>query len=137
LADGTPYPEEGRFYFVDRQVNQGTGAIRVAALFPNPRNILRPGGYAKVRAALRVQKDALLVPQRAVSELQGGHQVAVVDGENKVSIRTVNVGDRVSADWIISDGLKRGEVVVAEGVQKMRPGLHVNPKPFAAETKGR
>jgi membrane fusion protein (multidrug efflux system) len=137
LADGTPYPQEGRFYFTDRQVNQGTGAIRIAGLFPNPRNILRPGGYARVRAAVRVQKDALLVPQRAVSELQGGHQVAVVDRENKVSIRTVNVSDRVSTDWIISDGLKRGEFVIAEGVQKVRPGMQVNPKPFAAETKGR
>jgi membrane fusion protein (multidrug efflux system) len=137
LADGTPYLQEGRFYFVDRQVNQGTGAIRIAGLFPNPRNILRPGGYGRVRAAIRVQKDALFVRQRAVSELQGGYQVAVVDGENKVSIRTVNVGDRVSGDWIISDGLKPGEFVVAEGVQKVRPGMQVNPKPFAADTKGR
>jgi membrane fusion protein (multidrug efflux system) len=137
LADGTPYPQEGRFYFTDRQVNQSTGAIRIAALFPNPRNILRPGGYARVRAVIRVQKDALLVPQRAVSELQGGHQVAVVDGENKVNVRAVKVGDRVSADWIISDGLKPGELVVAEGVQKVRQGMQVNPKPFAAETKGR
>jgi RND family efflux transporter MFP subunit len=137
LADGTLYPEEGRFYFVDRQVNQSTGAIRIAALFPNPRNILRPGGYAKVRAAVRVQKDAVLVPQRVVSELQGGHQVAVVDGENKVSIRTVKVGERVSADWVISEGLKPGELVVAEGAQKVRPGMQVNPKPFVTETKGR
>jgi membrane fusion protein (multidrug efflux system) len=137
LADGTPYPQEGRFYFVDRQVNQSTGAIRVAALFPNPRNILRPGGYAKVRAVLRVQKDALLVPQRAVSELQGGHQVAVVDSENKVSVRSVKVGDRVNADWVISEGLKPRELVVAEGAQKVRPGMQVNPKPFMPETKGR
>jgi membrane fusion protein (multidrug efflux system) len=137
LADGSSYGHEGSIYFADRQVNQSTGAIRIAGLFPNPGNILRPGGYGKVRAAVRVQQDALLVPQRAVSELQGGYQVAAVDNENKVSIRTVKVGDRVGAQWIIVDGLKRGERVVAEGVQKVRPGVQVNPKPFAVESKGR
>jgi membrane fusion protein (multidrug efflux system) len=137
LADGLSYPREGTFYFADRQVNQSTGAIRIAGLFPNPGNILRPGGYGKVRTAVRVQQNALLVPQRAVSELQGGYQVAALDHENKVSIRTVKVGDRVGAQWIIVDGLKPGERVVAEGVQKVRPGMQVNPKPFAAEAKGR
>jgi membrane fusion protein (multidrug efflux system) len=137
LADGSIYPNTGTFYFADRQVNESTGAIRIAGLFPNPGNILRPGGYGKVRAAIRIQQDALLVPQRAVSELQGGYQVAVVDGENKVSIRTVTVGDRVGNQWIIADGLKRGERVVAEGIQKVRPGAQVNPKPFAAVTQGR
>jgi RND family efflux transporter MFP subunit len=137
LADGSPYPHEGRFYFADRQVNESTGAIRIAGLFPNPGNILRPGGYGKVRAAIRIQQDALLVPQRAVSELQGGYQVAVVEDENKVSIRPVRVGDRVGSQWIIAEGLKRGERVVAEGVQKVRPGMQVKPKLFAAETKGR
>ena len=136
LADGLTYPRDGKFYFADRQVNVGTGAIRLAALFPNPANILRPGGYARVRTAVRVQKDALLVPQRAVSELQGGYQVAVVDGENKVSIRTVQVGDRVGSEWIITEGLKSGERVVAEGIQKVRTGMLVNPKPFTEETKG-
>src|SRR6202040_193404 len=136
LADGLSYPREGTFYFADRQVNQSTGAIRIAGLFPNPGNILRPGGYGKVRTAVRVQKDALLVPQRAVTELQGAYQVAVVDSENKVSIRTVTVGDRVGSQWIIADGLKPGERVVAEGVQKVRPGAQVNPKPFAVEAKG-
>jgi RND family efflux transporter MFP subunit len=133
LADGSTYPREGSFYFADRQVNQSTGAIRIAGLFPNPGNILRPGGYGKVRTAVRVQEDALLVPQRAVSELQGGYQVAVVDRENKVSIRPVTVGDRVGTEWIIAEGLKQGERVVVEGVQKVRPGMQVNPKPFAAE----
>jgi membrane fusion protein (multidrug efflux system) len=137
LADGTTYTHEGSVYFADRQVNQSTGAIRIAGLFPNPGNILRPGGYGKVRAAIRVQEGALLVPQRAVSELQGGYQVAALDNENKVSIRTVKVGDRVGAQWIITDGLKRGERVVAEGVQKVRTGMLVNPKPFATEGKGR
>jgi RND family efflux transporter MFP subunit len=136
LADGSTYPHEGTFYFADRQVNESTGAIRIAALFPNPGNILRPGGYGKVRAATRIQEGALLVPQRAVSELQGGYQVAVVDGQNKVSIRTIQVGDRVGNEWIVSDGLKLGERVIVEGVQKVRPGMQVNPKPFAEETSG-
>jgi membrane fusion protein (multidrug efflux system) len=130
LADGSTYPRDGTFYFADRQVNVGTGSIRIAGLFPNPGNILRPGGYGRVRTAVRVQKDALLIPQRAVSELQGAYQVAVVDGENKVSIRTVKVGDRVGSQWIIVDGLKPGERVVAEGVQKVRPGAQVKPKPY-------
>ncbi len=137
LADGFTYPYQGTFYFSDRQVNVSTGAIRIAGLFPNPGNILRPGGYAKVRAAIRVQEDALLVPQRAVSELQGGYQVAVVDGENKIGIRAVKVGDRVSNQWIIAEGLKQGERVVAEGVQKVRPGMLVNPKPFVVEAERR
>jgi RND family efflux transporter MFP subunit len=136
LADGTTYPREGRFYFADRQVNQGTGAIRIAGLFPNPGNILRPGGYGKVRAVIRVQHDALLVPQRAVTELQGGYQVAVVDGANKVSVRSVKVGDLSGTQWIVTEGLHRGENVVAEGVQKVRTGMQVNPKPFAADAKG-
>ena len=93
---------------------------------------MRPGGYGKVRTAVRVQEGALLIPQRAVSELQGAYQVAVVDGENKISVRTVKVGDAVGTQWIISEGLKQGERVVAEGVQKVRPGMQVNPKPFAA-----
>src|SRR6266567_2720314 len=137
LADGSTYGHEGTIYFADRQVNQGTGAIRIAGLFPNPGNILRPGGYGKIRAAVRIQQDALLVPQRAGSELQGGYQVAVVDGEDKVSIRTVKVGDRVGTQWIVEGGLKQGERLVVEGVQKVRPGMQVKPQPFAPETKGR
>jgi len=137
LANGTTYAHDGEFYFADRQVNVGTGAIRLAGLFPNPGNILRPGGYGKVRAVIRMQQGALVVPQRAVTELQGGYQVAVVDDQNKVNIRTVTVGDRVGADWVIAEGLKPGERVVAEGVQKVHAGSQVNPKPFAADTKER
>ena len=137
LADGSTYAHEGTFYFADRQVNESTGAIRIAGLFPNPGNILRPGGYGKVRAAVRLQQDALLVPQRAVSELQGSYQIAIVDDKNKVSIRAVKVDDRVGSQWIIADGIKPGERVIAEGVQKVRPGMQVNPKPFAPEIKGR
>ena len=137
LADGSTYPHEGTFYFADRQVNESTGAIRIAGLFSNPGNILRPGGYGKVRAVIRLQKDALLVPQRAVSELQGGYQVATVDGENKVTIRTVKVGDRTGNEWVIAEGLNPGDKVIAEGVQKVRMGMRVNPKPFAPETAGK
>jgi RND family efflux transporter MFP subunit len=135
LADGSTYPNEGKFYFADRQVDESTGAIRLAGLFPNPNNVLRPGGYAKVRAVIRTQPGALLVPQRAVSELQGGYQVAVVDADNKVDVRTVTVGDKVDSRWIIASGLNAGDRVVAEGVQRMRTGVHVNPKPFVAQAK--
>jgi len=135
LADGSTYAHDGTFYFADRQVNESTGAIRIAGLFPNPNNVLRPGGYAKVRAVISVQQDAMLVPQRAVSEVQGGYQVAVVDGDNKVSVRTVAVGDRVGSRWIIANGLNPGERVVAEGTQKVHTGVRVNPKPFVTDTK--
>jgi len=137
LADGSTYSHEGTFYFADRQVNESTGAIRLAGLFPNPGSVLRPGGYAKVRAVISTEHGALLVPQRAVSELQGGYQVAVVGSDNKVGIRTVTVGDRVGTQWIIADGLHAGEQVVAEGVQKVRTGALVNPKPFGTENKDR
>ena len=137
LADGRTYEHEGTFYFADRQVNVGTGAIQIAGLFPNPENILRPGGYGKVRAVIRTQKNALLVPQRAVTELQGGYQVAVVDGEGKVTIRTVTLGTGIGSEWIVDHGLNPGDRVVAEGVQKVRAGMQVNAKPFVAETTGR
>jgi RND family efflux transporter MFP subunit len=132
LADGTVYPQPGNFYFADREVNQGTGAIRVAGLFPNPGNLLRPGQYGRVRTSTRTKQGALLIPQRAVTELQGNYQVAVVDNENKIGIRNVKPSDRVGTQWIIDEGLKPGERVVAEGVQKVRPGMPVKPKPFGA-----
>ena len=130
LADGSTYSQKGRFSFADREVNQSTGAIQLTGLFPNPGNRLRPGQYGKVRAAIGTSAGALLVPQRAVSELQGSYQVAVVDSENKVSIRSVTPGDRVGPLWIVTEGLKAGERVVAEGVQKARAGMAVTPKPF-------
>lgn len=132
LADESTYSHDGTFYFADRQVDPSTGAIRLAALFPNPGNVLRPGGYARIRTAVRTEHNALLVPQRAVTELQGSYQVAVVDSEDKVSIQPVTAGDKVGSEWIISDGLKKGESVVAEGTQKVRPGMKVNPKPYVA-----
>jgi len=137
LADGSTYPHDGTFYFADRQVNESTGAIRIAGLFPNPNNVLRPGGYARVRAVIRTQEGALLVPQRAVSELQGGYQVAVLDAANKVNIRTVTVGPQVDRRWVIESGLAPGERIVAEGGQKVRTGMQVNPKPFSAEAMSR
>ncbi len=133
LADGRTYERPGTIYFADREVNQSTGSIRIAGLFPNPGNILRPGGYGKVRASSRMYQGALLVPQRAVSELQGSFQVGVVNSDNKVSIQTVEVGERIGSQWIIQKGLQPGERVVAEGLQKLRAGMQVNPKPFAPE----
>jgi membrane fusion protein, multidrug efflux system len=130
LADGSAFPQKGKFSFADRQVNQSTGAIQLTGLFPNPGNRLRPGQYGKVRAAIGTSAGALLIPQRAVTEQQGSYQVSVVDGTNKVGIRTVKLGDRVGSMWIVAEGLKPGERVVAEGMQKARSGAKVNPKPF-------
>ena len=128
LADGSVYPHDGQFSFADRQVNPNTGAIRLTGLFPNHGNVLRPGQYAKVRAAVQVKKGALLVPQRAVTELQGTYQVAVVDPNDKVRIATVHPGQRIDSRWVIDDGLKPGEKVVVEGVMKVGPGAPVTPK---------
>ncbi len=135
LADGTVYQRPGNFDFADRQVDVRTGAIRVAVLFPNPENSLRPGQYAKVRAAIRIQQGALLVPQRAVMDLQGTNEVAVVDSSNKVSIRPVQLGDTVGTQWIVTSGIHAGERVVVEGVQKVRAGMLVTPKPFQTNSK--
>jgi RND family efflux transporter MFP subunit len=122
LGDGTTYEHTGTISFADREINAATGTIRIAGTFPNPNNLLRPGGYGRVRLSVRTQPNALLVPQRAVTELQGSYQVAVVDGENKVSFRPVTVGDRVGKLWIVTDGLKAGERVIVEGQLKVRDG---------------
>jgi membrane fusion protein (multidrug efflux system) len=132
LADGTTHPHDGRFSFADRQVDQNTGAIQMTALFPNPGNILRPGQYAMVRAVAGEDKGALLVPQPAVNELQGGYEVMVVGPDNRVATRKVQVGDRVGTMWVISSGLKAGERVVVEGQMKLRSGMQVQPRPFPA-----
>src|ERR1700722_12041050 len=132
LADGPTYPREGTFYFAGRAVDQNTGAIQLAALFPNPGNVLRSGQYGKVRAVVRTQKGALLVPQAAVADLQGSYQVDVVGEDEKIAVRAVRVGDRIGTMWIIQDGLKPGERVVAQGQQSLRPGTTVEPKPFVA-----
>jgi RND family efflux transporter MFP subunit len=130
LADGSTYSHEGDFYFADRQVNQNTGAIQLAALFPNPSNVLRPGQYGKVRAVVRTQQNALLIPQAAVTEQQGNYQVSVVDKGGRVAISSVRVGERAGTMWVIQDGLKPGDQVVVEGQQNLRPGTKVQTKPF-------
>jgi RND family efflux transporter MFP subunit len=130
LADGTTYPHKGSFYFADRQVDQKTGSIRIAGLFPNPGNILRPGQYGRVRAVTSTKTSALLVPQRAVTQLQGGYQVAVVGNDNRIEIRTIKLGDHSGQMWIVDDGLKPGESVVVEGIQRVKSGVLVNPKPY-------
>jgi membrane fusion protein (multidrug efflux system) len=132
LADGTAYSQKGSFYLANRQVDQKTGAIRIAGIFPNPGNVLRPGQYGRVRAVTSTKTDALLVPQRAVTELHGSYQVAVVGQDNKIEIRTVKVGGRADPMWIIEDGLKAGESIVVQGTQKVKPGTAVNSKPFTS-----
>jgi RND family efflux transporter MFP subunit len=112
LADGTVYERTGTIYFSDREINPATGAIRIAGVFPNPNHLLRPGGYGRVRASVKTQNGALLVPQRAVIELQGSYQVAVVGSDSKVNIRPVTVGERVGKLWIVTGGLKAGEQVI-------------------------
>jgi membrane fusion protein (multidrug efflux system) len=129
LADGSVYEQTGTVHFADREINPATGAIRIAGVFPNPTNLLRPGGYGRVRVAAKTQNGALLIPQRAVIELQGSHQVAVVGSDNKVSIRPVTVGERVGKLWIVNEGLKAGERVVVEGLLKVRDGAPVKAVP--------
>jgi RND family efflux transporter MFP subunit len=130
LANGSTYARSGGILFADRQVDQQTGTIRIAGAFANPGNILRPGQYAKVRAVTQILKGALMVPQRAVSQLQGSAQVAVVGTDNKVTIRSVQTGERVDTLWVITGGLTAGDRVVAEGVQKVKDGSTVTPTPF-------
>jgi len=136
LADGSTYSRKGKFYAVDRQVDIQTGAIRLASLFPNPDNVLRPGQYGRVRFVSYIRPGALLVPQRSIVELQGNYLVAVVGNDNKVTVRTVKVGERTGALWIVDEGLKPGERVVFEGVQKARDGMVVNPTLVAAPAEG-
>jgi RND family efflux transporter MFP subunit len=135
LAGGAVYPHPGKFVLSDRQVDPATGTIRAAAAFPNPGNILRPGQFGRVRATVAVKQGALVVPQRAVTELQGGYQVAVVGNDNKVAIRAVKVGARFGSLWVIEDGVAAGDKVVAEGIQKVRDGLPVTPVPFQAQAQ--
>jgi membrane fusion protein (multidrug efflux system) len=130
LADGTTYGQKGKFLFADRQVDPGTGAIELTGLFPNPGNTLRPGQYGKIRATVGVHAGAVLIPQAAVTELQGSYQIAVVGQDNRVAIHPVKAGERAGSMWVIEDGLKAGESVVVEGQQTLRPGAQVQPKPF-------
>ena len=131
LSDGSVYPKKGSFLAADREVDPKTGTIRMSATFPNPGNILRPGQYGRVRASTRTLVDARLVPQRAVSELQGGYQVRVVGSDNRLATRTVTVGDQVGRLIVISSGLEPGERVAIEGAQSVKDGALVTTKPFA------
>jgi membrane fusion protein (multidrug efflux system) len=131
LANGSTYPPTGRIIFVDRQMNQQTGAIRIAAAFPNPGNLLRPGQFARVRAHTNVLHDALLVPQTAVQELQGLEQVYVAGEDNKVHVVNVTLGPQHGNDWVISSGLQPGERVIVSNLQKLREGAPVSPHPVA------
>ena len=130
FADGTVYPQKGKFSFVDRQVDPTTGTILVAANFPNPDHSLRPGQFAKASAAIEKISDALLVPERALSELQGSYQVGVIDDNGKAEIRPIKIGPRYNHQVVVTEGLKKGETVIVEGLQNVRPGLNVNVKPY-------
>src|SRR5579875_270591 len=130
LPNGATYRYQGRILFADRQLDPQTGTLQVVGAFPNPAGILRPGETARIRAVTELKKGALLVPQAAVTELQGGYQVAVVGPGNKISIRSVQVGPRVGTLWMITEGLKMGERVVVEGTEKVRDGMAVTPQPY-------
>ena len=128
LADGSVFPHPGRLIFTDRQVDVKTGTIGAVGLFPNPGNLLRPGQYAKVRAQTSIDRGALLVPQRAVNEQQGGYQVAVVDTQDKAEVRNVKVGQRVGNLWVVAEGLHPGERVVVDGFSRAKTGTLVKPQ---------
>ena len=134
LADGSIYPAAGHFFFAGLQVDIKTGTIQVAILFPNPNNLLRPGQYARVRAIVEQKPNALLVPQRAITEMQGRFLVAVVHADNTVEIRQVKPSVTIDDMQVIDEGLKLGESVIVEGIQKVRPGSKVEPKPLLAES---
>jgi RND family efflux transporter MFP subunit len=130
LSDDTLYARPGAFFSADRNVDLQTGTIKITATFPNPGGLLRPGQFARVQAVIETLKGALTVPQKAVTELQGTHQVAVIGADNKVDIRSVTVGPRVESEWVIRNGLNPGDRVVVEGLQKVRNGGQVTPRPY-------
>jgi membrane fusion protein (multidrug efflux system) len=130
LGDGTVYPHRGRALLVNREVDSRTGTIQVRAEFPNPGNVLRPGQYARIRAVTEVRKGALLIPQRAVAELQGVYQVGLVGPDNKVTVKAVNLGPQVADAWIVESGLQAGDSVIVDGLQRVRNGMTVAPTPF-------
>jgi len=135
LANGKVYPHQGKILFADRQVNTQTGTIQIVGDFANPGNILRPGQFGRIRAMTAINENAILVPQRAVTEFQGRYQVAVVGGDNRVTIRYVQVGDQVGEMWLVPEGLKPGERVVSEGTSKVRDGTTVNPTPDTTKVR--
>jgi len=136
LTDGSIFPQKGKILLADRQVDPNTGTIRIVAVFPNPGNILRPGQYGRVHVETNMKKGALLIPQSAVAQLQGSYQAAVVSSAHKVSMRTVKPGETVGAMWVIESGLKPGEQVVVEGLQRLKEGSLVTPKPAQPSGEG-
>jgi RND family efflux transporter MFP subunit len=130
LGDGAVFPERGRALLVNREVDARTGTIQVRAEFPNPGNVLRPGQYARIRAVTEVRKNALLVPQQAVSELQGIYQVGVVGQDNKAAIKTVKLGPQFGDMWVVESGLEAGENVIVDGLQRVKTGMTVAPARF-------
>jgi membrane fusion protein (multidrug efflux system) len=136
LTDGSTFPQKGKILLADRQVDPNTGTIRIVAAFPNPGNILRPGQYGRVHVETNMKKGALLIPQSAVAQLQGSYQVAVVGGDHKVSMRTVKPGETVGTMWVIDSGLRPSEQVVVEGLQKLKEGNAVTPKPVSLAGEG-
>lgn len=130
-ANGLPYPARGQIIYVNRQIGTQTGTIQMAAQFPNEGATLRPGGYGQVRIQTGMDKNALLVPQAAVLEVQSLYRVVVLAPDNKANFRPVKVGERVGPDWVISEGLKPGEKVIVQGFMKVREGVPVSPKPYA------
>jgi RND family efflux transporter MFP subunit len=129
LGNGNIYPYKGQIVFVDRQVNPQTGTIQIAGSFPNPQNLLRPGQFGRIKAETEIRHDALLIPQRAVNELQGSYQVAVIGSGNIVQIRSVVLGPQLGSDLIITSGINPHERVVTEGVSKLKDGMRVSPQP--------
>jgi RND family efflux transporter MFP subunit len=136
LADGSQYPHKGKFYAEDRNLDAKTGAIRMEVSFSNPGNRLRPGQFGKLRAAVKVAKGALVIPEPAVTELQGNRLVAVVDGGNKIAMRPVKLGERSAGMWQVMDGLKSGEKVVVQGLMKVPPGSTVTVKEWTPPAEG-
>jgi membrane fusion protein, multidrug efflux system len=130
LGDGTVYAHRGRALFVNREVDSRTGTIQVRGEFPNPGNVLRPGQYARIRAVTELRKSAILIPQQAVSELQGVYQIGVVASDNKVTIKTVKLGPQFGDMWVVESGLAAGENVVVDGLQRIKTGMTVAPAPF-------
>lgn len=146
-ANDIPYPAKGTIIFVNREIAAGTGTIQLAAAFPNKDAILRPGGFGRVRVQIGTSKNALLVPQPAVIEVQSNYQLIVVGSDNKATVRPIKVGDRVGVNWIVTEGLKSGERVVVEGIQKVqtaaaqapemaKQGIPVTPKPYSGAAGG-
>lgn len=137
LADGSTYKEQGSINFVDRSVDPNTGSILIQAVFPNPSGLLRPGLYAKVRIKVNVVKDAILIPQRCVSELQGQYSVYVVNDSNRVETKQINVGPRINDYWLIENGLEAKDKVVIDALQKVSEGAMVKPKVIEFKSKSK